>query len=394
MTFNSNLEKNIPKLFFYSLSQRRHFITLLSIYFMTLPNSTANQIGLYSAIGLLVSFFLELPSGYISDNFGHKKTLILSKMFMTLSMISFIIGDSFWWFALGSAMLSTSFAFNSGTFSAFLHDTLEGMGKEKNFSKIRGKIGANVSLVSMFLIITLPFLTQIDILLPFYINLIFDIVGLFIVFNLKNPKKEITINKNNRRKIISILSEAKNLGVLPFSIFSATIIALTYTSSIYKEVYLVDLGFPIIFIGTVMGLSRFVWFLMGHNLEFLKKMFSMKNLLIFEIIFFTFSFMLISYLKNPYFVGFIFIIMIGYMWGRTPIFEEFTLNNYTKDKNYKATILSVNGQLSFMIKFVFTIIVGFIMGISYPAGFLFIGLLMFLILTISFLNIDFKNKIY
>ena len=138
LDFQKKLESNIWKSFFYILSQRRHFIPILSIYFLTLPNATANQIGLYAMAGAIVAFLFEIPSGYLGDRIGHKKTLILSKIFMIFAMISFIFGDSFWFFALGSACIALGFSFQSGTFSAFLHDTLEGLGRENEFSKIKG----------------------------------------------------------------------------------------------------------------------------------------------------------------------------------------------------------------------------------------------------------------
>jgi len=48
--FKKTWENNIWKFFIFSLSQRRNFIPLLSIYFLTLPNTHANQIGLYTGL--------------------------------------------------------------------------------------------------------------------------------------------------------------------------------------------------------------------------------------------------------------------------------------------------------------------------------------------------------
>ena len=45
------LAANTWKYFVFLLSQRRHYIPILSIYFLTLPSTTAKQIGLYSGIG-------------------------------------------------------------------------------------------------------------------------------------------------------------------------------------------------------------------------------------------------------------------------------------------------------------------------------------------------------
>jgi len=75
-------------------------------------------------LGSLASFLFEIPSGYFSDRFGHKKTLILSKVFMFLSTLCFLIGHDVVYFAIGSIFLSLGFAFTSGTMSAFVHENL------------------------------------------------------------------------------------------------------------------------------------------------------------------------------------------------------------------------------------------------------------------------------
>jgi len=83
---------------------------ILSIYFLTLPNATAQQIGLYMGVGWAVGFLLEIPSGYFSDKFGHKKTLILAKFFLLFSTLFFVFGKSVPYFILGSSFLALSFA--------------------------------------------------------------------------------------------------------------------------------------------------------------------------------------------------------------------------------------------------------------------------------------------
>ena len=76
------LKANIWKYFLNNLTNRRSYLPILSIYFLSLPNTVAHQIGIYTGIGWLVGFLLEIPSGYLSDIIGHKKTLVLAKFSM------------------------------------------------------------------------------------------------------------------------------------------------------------------------------------------------------------------------------------------------------------------------------------------------------------------------
>lgn len=56
---NSNLKSNIWKLWIYQFTHRRAYIPLVSIYFLTLPNTTLQQIGLYTWIGAIAGFLLN-----------------------------------------------------------------------------------------------------------------------------------------------------------------------------------------------------------------------------------------------------------------------------------------------------------------------------------------------
>ena len=207
---NKNLESNIWKLFLYQLTQRRYYIPILSIYFLTLPDATAKQIGLWAGIGFLAEFLFEIPSGYISDRIGHKETLILSKIFMLLATFFFVIANSLIYFILAAVFTSLSYASQSGTRTAFLHETLICLNKENEFVRISTKIAANAALFSIIFMILIPYFVNINILLPLIISLIIDIFGLIIVISLINPK----FNKKipNKKTIFKILEETKGYG--------------------------------------------------------------------------------------------------------------------------------------------------------------------------------------
>ena len=384
----NNISGNIWKYFWFNLSQRRHFMPILSIFFLSLPNTNAQQIGLYVGLGFLASFLFEIPSGYFSDRYGHKNTLVLSKILMITSMTLFITASSLLFFILGSIFLSLSQAFSSGTDKAFMHDTLLQLKKEDDFTKIMSKIGANVSLLSLFFIILLPFTTSISITFPLKINLIFDVLGLFACILLVNPKREKEIEKKDSKSIFKIIKEGVNPGFFALSLFTGAAGGFLIATNGYRQVYLVALGLPIIYLGFILGLSRLVWFFVGHYAHTLEKNVGIKNLLKIEILLFPLFLILAAIFSNPYIVGIIIILPMGYYWGRIQITEGYTLKHLIKKREYKATILSVKNQVSLIIRALTAFLIGYVMIISYKIGYVTMGIVLFFILLVSYLLLN------
>lgn len=373
------LKSNIWKYFLFILTNRRSYIPILSIYFLTLPNTTAQQIGLFVGIGWFVGFLLEIPSGYFSDKFGHKKTLILAKFFMLASTLFFIFGNSVPYFILGSTFISLGFAFTSGTAGAFLHNTLIGLKKEKEYGEISGKISAKVSLVAAGMILLLPLLTKISLIMPIKIYLIFDVIGIFVAFSLHSPKMKYNAEDEEGEKILSQLKRFKGIGFYTTSLFLGILGGLFMANSPFRGPFVQSLGFPIIFIGSIMALSRVIWFIVGHNLKLLKKI-KLQTLLLYEVFFFSGLIIIISQLSNPYIIGLMIAISSGYYFGRYPIIQEYYLNNFLINKRYKATMLSIKQQILALFQSGAAFAIGFIMTISFRLGFLILGICMLVIL--------------
>ncbi|MCA9359461.1 hypothetical protein KC850_00285, partial [Candidatus Kaiserbacteria bacterium] len=72
------LRSNIWKYTVMGVVNKRIFAAIISVYYLTIPDVTVQTVGLILLVGNVVSFFLEIPSGYISDKLGHKQTLVMS----------------------------------------------------------------------------------------------------------------------------------------------------------------------------------------------------------------------------------------------------------------------------------------------------------------------------
>lgn len=377
-----NLKANIRKYFIHTLTTRRNFIPILSIYFMTFPDNIIRQLWFMTWIGSLAGFLLEIPSGYFADRFGHKKTLILAKIFLVISTSMFIIWWDFWIFALGSLFMAFWHAFNSGTKQALLHETLTELGREKEYTKISSKIWGNVSLISVLFIVTLPFFTQIDFRIPFMIGLAFDVWWLINSFLFIQPKIAQKVKTN--KSMFTIFKEFKNhKKIFLTSIFFAITFGIYMSVNWFRWVYLESIGFPVILIGLVMGLSRLVWRWLSKITHIVEARISINQLMFFEIFLYSLSFLWISLSKNLYVVWAVFILISWYQRARMPIVDNFILKNL-KDKQYKATILSMRSQVSAIISFSLMFILWFIMEFSYTRWFLTVALLAFVGLSSMF----------
>jgi len=373
------LKSNIWKYFLLILTNRRNYIPILSIYFLTLPNTTAQQIGLFTGIGWIVGFLLEIPSGYISDTIGHKKTLILAKFFMLISTLFFVFGKSIVFFTLGSSFIALGFAFTSGTSGAFLHNTLVGLKKEKEYGDIDGKIKAKASFVSAAMILVLPLLTSISLLMPIQIYLIFDVIGIFVAISLCTPKMKYDADDIEGEKLWSLMKSFRGTGFYTISLFLGFLGGFLAGITPFKELFAESLGMPIIFIGSIMALSRFVWFIVGHNFKILKNV-KIKNLLFYETFLFSGLLIITSQLRNPYLVGLIIATLFGYYHGRKPLIEAYFLDNFLVNKRYKATMISIKQQISKLFQAIVVFGIGFVMVISFSMGFLVAGICLFVLM--------------
>ena len=76
----------------------------------------------------------EVPSGWFSDTFGRRGTLIAACSFLCASYVVFLFANSFGTFALAQILLAGGIAFNSGTDTSFLFESTKVAGVEEEYA--------------------------------------------------------------------------------------------------------------------------------------------------------------------------------------------------------------------------------------------------------------------
>lgn len=90
--------------------------------------SGAQAILLYVVLDVSVTV-LEVPSGYMSDRLGRRKTLIASAVVALIGVTLLAFGDSFATFAIAQILIGAGSAFASGTDEAMLYESLSATGR-------------------------------------------------------------------------------------------------------------------------------------------------------------------------------------------------------------------------------------------------------------------------
>ncbi|MGC1504971.1 MAG: MFS transporter [Sulfitobacter sp.] len=102
-----------------------------AIWFLLFQNalSAAQAILLYAVYDVATTV-MEVPSGYMSDRQGRRRTLIAAAFFGALGAALIVVGSGFWVFAIAQICLGASAAFSSGTDNALLYESLKAQGRE------------------------------------------------------------------------------------------------------------------------------------------------------------------------------------------------------------------------------------------------------------------------
>lgn len=393
MQIEKGLQKNIWKYTLLLVTNKRIFVAILGVYYLTIPNVTPKIIGLILLAGNVSGFLFEIPSGYVSDKIGHKQALIVSRVAMLLSTLFFLIANNIFFLILGAIFLSAGFSFHSGTGNAFMHETLRGLKREHEYVKIMGKassIGFAVPIVFMVLI---PFLVSVSYKTPFIIALIIDTIGLLTVISLAVPRvSQEHIDEIRTTNFKQVLREGYHLNYFSIALFSGIISGVLFSISGFRAPYQDFLEIPIIWYGVLFGIGRaFASLMLAYSGKIEKKI-TMPFFYGLQIFIYTLLIIVLGTISTWWVVALAFIAINAFRWGLNKIDEGYQLE-VIKTSKFKATLLSTGAQIDQVVAAIASIGVGFMIeNTSYQYGFLYLGIVLFTILFPLYLYIINRHK--
>jgi predicted MFS family arabinose efflux permease len=151
---------------------------------------TATEIFTVQAIYSALQLLCEVPSGYLADVMGRKRTLVLGAVLFVAGLCLYAVAHGFWTFALAEAVLGVGGGMRSGTDSALLYDTLKERGRTHTYTEIEGRAESLTRVGTAISSVLGGVLAAVSVRLPFYVNIGTGLLMLAVTLLLREPARD------------------------------------------------------------------------------------------------------------------------------------------------------------------------------------------------------------
>lgn len=201
-----NIASNIWKLYLIRVS--KWFMVFMPIIVLFYQSNGLNlrEVMSINAIYSVTAALFEVPSGYFSDRFGRKKSILLGTLLITLQF--FIISNAYSLsiFCMAAIVGGMGSSFISGSDAALLYDSLHSLGKKEAYIKWEGRsyaLGTFSEAVAAILGGTLAYSFQLR--TPVYVQVFVSMIGVIAALLLVEPPQEKKHQRSNWAQINHIL---------------------------------------------------------------------------------------------------------------------------------------------------------------------------------------------
>src|SRR3989344_3387604 len=101
------------------------------------------QVNLVNVAFMVGIFIFEIPTGAYADNFGRRKSVIISTILIIVAFTTYFLSSTLWMFILAETIAAIAWTFRSGALDAWLVDSL----KKNNFQGEVDKIFSHAAII-------------------------------------------------------------------------------------------------------------------------------------------------------------------------------------------------------------------------------------------------------
>lgn len=193
------LEKNFKRLFWLQAMQSLKVFNIISTLFYLARSLTLTQVFYLGVIFALVNLVCDIPSSYLADTWGRKRTIVLASVLFVVSILVCALAHSFVWFAVSLALYAASFAFQNGANEALLYDSARELGKPEQSLKSFGEYYSAQRVAKIFTPVIGALiannLNESQFLMVIAIDFVGSLVALYFALRLVEPEHHMDVEK-------------------------------------------------------------------------------------------------------------------------------------------------------------------------------------------------------
>lgn len=133
-------QRNIPLLYAVTIFSSLVFHRGIFVLYLLEVGLSHSEVGILQTSFFWANFLLEVPSGFIGDRIGRKWSVFISLVLLIVNAVGMAVANHFVLFFLLFLIEGAAFAFESGSQTALLYDTLRMLRREKQYVRILSRM--------------------------------------------------------------------------------------------------------------------------------------------------------------------------------------------------------------------------------------------------------------
>jgi MFS family permease len=164
------MERNVRLFYvFMFLNRLDLWFAIIQLFFLD-RGFSLTQYTVANSVWYLSNLVFEVPTGALSDRLGKRPSMLIALLSLSLSCFILALGRSFATVVASYVLWGFSASFETGTYTAFLYDSLKQLGREGDFRGVMGKVRSLTIVAAALGSVAAGYLGTISLDVPIVVN--------------------------------------------------------------------------------------------------------------------------------------------------------------------------------------------------------------------------------
>lgn len=294
---------------------------------------------------------LEIPSGYMADVIGRRKTLIFGVIFGTAGFATYSLSHGFTGFLVAEFILGIGQSCISGADSAMLYDSLLEKGHREKYARYEGRVTSLGNVAEAVAGILGGLLAGITLRVPYIAQTVVTLMALPAAITLKEPARKVPLIQASFMEILRIANFAlfRDRPLRRNIFFSAITGTATLTMAWFAQPFFEYSRIDIVCFGLLWTSLNFTVAITSYSAHYFERRLGRTRSILLIAILIPCGYLALGRFHEP--TGLIILYLFYLVRGfATPVLKDY-INRLTSS-HIRATVLSVR---NFIIRLLFAI---------------------------------------